>query len=286
VSVPGDLAAAVRRIVGEPPRAATPLGGGCVGDVFRLDFADRAPLVAKMGDPGAGLDVEGFMLEALAELSALPVPVVFHADETLLLMDWIEADDPMATGSQEHAAELLAALHGISTERFGFPRDTRIGGLVQPNAWCERWLDFFRDRRLLHRGRAAHDAGRLPSGMLSRLESLAARVGDWIGEPAAPALLHGDAWDGNILCRSGRVAAFIDPAIYYGDPEIELAFGTLFGTFGAPFFRRYEALRPLAPGFHDERRDLYNLYPLLVHVQLFGGGYVSSVDATLRKFGF
>jgi fructosamine-3-kinase len=280
-----NLAAAVARIVGEAPRAASPLGGGCVGDVYRLDFDDRAPLVAKTGDTGSGLDVEGLMLQALAVRSDLPVPNVIHSEETLLIITWIEAGDPMTTKSQEHAADHLAALHGITADQFGFDHDTRAGGLVQPNPWTRRWVDFFRDQRLLHRGQAAVEAGRMPGRMLARLETLAARLGDWIGEPTAPSLLHGDAWGGNILCRDGQVAAFIDPAIYFGDPEIELAFGNLFGTFGAPFFRRYEALRPLAPGFHEERRDLYNLYPLLVHVQLFGDGYVSSVDATLRRFG-
>jgi fructosamine-3-kinase len=88
------------------------------------------------------------------------------------------------------------------------------------------------------------------------------------------------------LVDNDRVTGFLDPAIYYADAEIELAFSTLFGTFGDPFFARYEALRPLEPGFMDTRRDIYNLYPLLVHVRLFGGSYVRSVDGILRRFGF
>ena len=90
-------------------------------------------------------------------------------------------------------------------------------------------------------------------------------------------------WGGNVLTREGRIAGFIDPAIYYADPEIELAFATLFGTFGDTFFARYREHRPLAPGFFDVRRDLYNLYPLLVHVRLFGGGYVGGVVRTVRR---
>ena len=120
---------------------------------------------------------------------------------------------------------------------------------------------------------------------MKRLETLAGRLGRWISEPAHPSLLHGDMWTGNLLCRDGRIAGFIDPAIYFGDPEIELAFSTLFGTFGRAFFARYASLRELKPGFFEERRDLYNLYPLLVHVRLFGGSYVSSVDRTLTQFG-
>ncbi len=90
------------------------------------------------------------------------------------------------------------------------------------------------------------------------------------------------------MCWRKVVASpgFVDPAIYYAHPEIELAFTTLFGTFERPFFDRYHELRPIAPGFFEERRDIYNLYPLLVHVRLFGGSYVSSVERTLRQFGY
>jgi fructosamine-3-kinase len=92
-------------------------------------------------------------------------------------------------------------------------------------------------------------------------------------------------WAGNVLCGGGRVAAFIDPAIYYADAEIELAFATLFATFGTAFFASYQRLRPLRPGFFEGRRDLYNLYPLLVHARLFGGHYVSSVEGIVQRFG-
>ncbi len=200
-------------------------------------------------------------------------------------MSWIEAGGGVTAGAQAHAAELLAELHGVGAENYGFERSTLIGGLDQPNPWSARWIDFFRDQRLLHMGRQALDAGRLPAALMGRIETLAGRLDRWLDEAQPPALLHGDIWTGNVLCRQGRVAGFVDPAIYYGDPEIELAFATLFGTFGEPFFRRYGELRPLRPGFFEERRDLYNLYPLLVHVRLFGGHYVGSVERTLRRFG-
>ena len=93
-------------------------------------------------------------------------------------------------------------------------------------------------------------------------------------------------WTSNILATGDRVTGFIDPAIYYANPEIELAFTTLFGTFGDWFFERYREINPIQPGFFHGRRDIYNLYPLLVHVRLFGGSYVNSVESTLRRFGF
>jgi len=105
-------------------------------------------------------------------------------------------------------------------------------------------------------------------------------------EPAKPSLIHGDAWTGNILALNDQIIGFLDPAIYFADAEIELAFTTLFGTFGDSFFGRYEEIRPIEPGFLEARLDIYNLYPLLVHVRLFGGSYVSSVERVLKRFGF
>ena len=119
---------------------------------------------------------------------------------------------------------------------------------------------------------------------LRLLERLCGRLPDLIGEAAPPSLIHGDVWGGNVLVRGGRIAAFVDPAIHYADAEVELAFSTLFGTFGEPFFRRYGELRPLRPGFFEARRDLYNLYPLLVHTALFGVQYARSVGRIADRF--
>ena len=280
-----DTTDAIARVMGCRPARFAALGGGCIGDVYRVDLEDGRTLVAKVGDADSGLAIEGAMLRYLADNSRLPVPDVLYADGGLLLMSHIETSGGITAEAQSHAAELLAHLHGISAPAFGFENATLIGGLHQPNPWTDRWLDFFRDQRLLYMGRQAVKAGRLPARVMSRLETFAGRLDRWIGEPPAPSLLHGDMWTGNVLCHQGRIAGFVDPAVYYGHGEIELAFSTLFGTFGQPFFKRYTELRPLKPGFFEERRDIYNLYPLLVHVRLFGGSYVGSVERTLRQLG-
>ena len=280
-----SLKSAIKEITGAPVERISPLGGGCVGDVYRVDLADGKRFVAKTGQAGSGLSIEGFMLESLRRLSNLPVPAVLHADDTLLLMDYIRTSGGIDATAQSHAAELLADLHDVRGGTFGFEAATLIGGLHQPNPQTPRWLDFFRDQRLLYMGREAMKAGRLPSRLMGRIEVLAGKLDRWITEPEFPSLLHGDLWTGNVLTNNGRIAGFIDPAVYYGDPEIELAFSTLFGTFGKPFFLRYNELRCLREGFFEERRDLYNLYPLLVHVRLFGGSYVGSVERTLSLFG-
>jgi fructosamine-3-kinase len=283
--MPPVLADAIEGLLGQRPLRIAPMGGGCIAPVHRCELPGGARIVAKQPSPGRTLACEAWMLAYLKENSALPVPAVLAAAPDLLLLEYVEAGDPLDARAEEHCAELLAALHAIKGPHFGFLRDTLIGPLDQPNAPAPRWLDFFREQRLLHRARAAHEAGRLPARQLARIEALAARLERWIEEPAHPSLIHGDCWSGNVLVRAGRIAGFIDPAIHWAHPEIELAFGTLFGPFGEDFFRRYAALAPVAPGFFEARRDLYNLYPLLVHVQLFGGGYVASVARTLDRFG-
>lgn len=276
---------------------ATPLSGGCVAEVYRADLADNRPIVVKIGaaDGSSRLDREGFMLTYLAQRSALPVPRVLHVDPALLVMEWIEAGAAIDAAAEEHAAHLLAALHDIQPEdgrgRYGLHQDTLIGPLEQLNEWSDSWAAFFRDRRLLAMAAEAHRAGQLPAATMRRIEALAARLTEILREPSAPSLIHGDIWSGNVLCAPGpdggnRIAAFIDPSVYYADAEMELAFITLFSTFGERFFDCYRNLRPLDDEFFHLRRDLYNLYPLLVHTRLFGGGYASQVDATLRRLGF
>ena len=226
------------------------------------------------------------MLRYLAENSKLPVPAVLHSDNQLLLIEFVAGSNQFTANAQRHAAELLAILHGITAPAFGFESDTLIGGLHQPNPWTGSWLTFFRDQRLLFMGQEAMRAGRLPGRIFARLEAFADRLDRWLYEPESPSLIHGDAWGGNIMATTNRISAFVDPAIYFADAEIELAFTTLFGTFDDSFFSRYREIRPINPGFMEERRQIYNLYPLLVHVRLFGGGYVQSVSDTLARCGY
>ena len=276
------LAAAVERLTGRKVAGTRPLAGGCVGEVLLVSFTDGCRVVAKRGP---GLEPEAWMLRHLARHTSLPVPTLVHGEDDLLLMEHVKTggslDDPAA---QAHAAELLAGLHEVTWHSFGMERDTVIGCLHQPNPPTERWLDFWRDNRLLYMAAEAQRAGALPIELMRRVERLAGRLHQWIEQPARPSLVHGDAWAGNVLCREGRVAAFVDPALYYADPEVELAFGTMFGTFTAPFFRRYEEIAGIRPGFREARCELYTLYPLLVHVRLFGGGYVGGVERVLERF--
>jgi fructosamine-3-kinase len=117
------------------------------------------------------------------------------------------------------------------------------------------------------------------------VERLAGRLDELVGEPNPPALIHGDVWSANVLAKGDRIAVFLDPAIYHADPEIELAFISLFDSFSNAFLERYAVIRDIDSAFFETRRDLYNLYPLLVHTYFFGGGYLDSVRNTLDRFG-
>jgi fructosamine-3-kinase len=274
--------------LGSPIVKTGPLGAGfgLTGLTARLADGRHLAVKARTAGNGPSLALEGTMLSELARLSDLPVPHVHVAEPDLLVMDFIENDGGAITpGVERDAARLLAALHATPRESFGYARDTLIGPLPQPNPESSAWVPFFRDHRLMHMARAAHDEGQLPASLLSRIDRLAGRLDDHLLEPPFPSLLHGDLWTGNVLVRGDTIAGFVDPAIYFGHPEIELAFTTMFGTFGDAFFGAYEDLLPLEPGFHTERRDLYNLYPALVHVRLFGVSYLAGIERTLSRLG-
>ena len=175
------------------------------------------------------------------------------------------------SGDYAALGRMLARLHRQSAPRFGWARDNYIGLSPQQNGWCDAWAQFWREKR-----------------MLPQLE-LARKNGFQLAEPSyrvlenhrpQPSLLHGDLWNGNAGFTAEGPVVF-DPAVYYGDREADLAMTELFGGFPAQFYRAYDEAFPLKPGY-EKRKHLYNLYHLLNHLNIFGGGYLAQVKATLR----
>jgi protein-ribulosamine 3-kinase len=272
------LAAEISRACGVrcAPQPRSRVAGGSINDCYCWP-TDGAPLFVKVGGAQA-LTMFEAEAEGLAELGsarALRVPRVLScgraAESAFLALEWLEAGVADAACEARLGAG-LAALHAICGGEFGWRRDNTIGSTPQPNAPLTSWAEFFRERRLRPQlARAV--AGGFGALVEGPGEQLLAAVGSLLGQhrPAA-SLLHGDLWGGNWLAtRDGEPAVF-DPAVYYGDRETDLAMTRLFGGFGTRFHEAYAAAAPLPAGF-EVRRELYNLYHVLNHANLFGGGY-------------
>lgn len=281
-----SLAARLEAFLGERVRARRPLATSHGLYIERVDLADGRHLVVKHGEgPRPGhLALEGWMLGELA--GKLPVPRVYHVEDDLLVMDFVPGEPP-GPAAEEDMARHLARLHGDPQPAFGHVRDTTIGPLPQPNPPMASWIEFFREARLLFMARRAERTGRLPRGMLGRIERLAARLEDHVAEPPWPALIHGDVWAGNVRAEGERVTGFIDPAISRAHPELELAFLTMFNTVGDRFFKAYAELRPeFDPAGFAERREIWLLWPHLTHVLIEGPSYAGFIDRVLTRRGF
>ena len=233
-----DVRAALETAVSSQIQEIAPLSGGQIGQVYRVWLADGTSLVVKFDDdPEPQLDIEGQMLQYLAEHTQLPVPAVIFSQPHLLVMEWLPGQSRFSPQAEANAAEHLAALHEISAATFGFPFMTLIGAFTQPNSPTTSWLDFFREQRIKHLMHEGLKLGRLPESFVPRLDRLCNQLDTWLAEPERPSLIHGDVWTTNVLAENGRITAFLDPALYFGIDEMELAYIALFNSFGSPFFQ-------------------------------------------------
>lgn len=256
----------VERITGAKVRSSRRLAGGDLGGATRLDLADGRRIVAKQG-PDA--DIEAAMLEAMRATGA-PVPRVIHSAGELLLIEFVEARGRAGPEDWRDLARVLERLHAPAERRYGWPSDYHFGPVAILDGESDSWTRFWGENRL-----AAH-APYLDPVTAARIEALAAKLGDLIPDDPPPSLLHGDLWGGNILFDGGRVVGLIDPASYYGHREVDIAMLTLFDHPPQEFF----AGLSLAAGWR-ERLPVYGLWPLLVHLRLFGESYRGAVERAL-----
>ena len=263
----GDRAAA---LLGGRLDSARPLQGGDLSEVVRLRLDDGRTAVAKTG-PAARAEAD--MLSAVAAAGA-PAPAVLAVSDDLLVM----ADLGDGTGLDRAWGALGAALRELHDDRgaqYGWPHDHAFGPVPIANAPADTWPAFWSERRLLP------CVPHLPSDLARRVEALAARLPELLPARPPAALLHGDLWTGNVMARGDAVTGLIDPACYRGHAEVDLAMLSLFGRPG-PAFRA--AYGPPEAG-EDARRQLYQLWPALVHLRLFGSGYRALVERCLRAAG-
>lgn len=265
-----------------------PVAGGCINNGGKLSTTTGTFFIKwnKTSSLPGMFDAEARGLALLSEARAIRIPNVVAAGEhegtQWLVLEWIEpssrASDYWHTFGQQ-----LAALHKVTHTHHGLDHNNYIGSLHQQNDRTGSWIDFFIQSRLDPQLRLAVDKGRADRSLVHAFETLYARLPSMLPEEA-PSLLHGDLWNGNLMTASHGEPCLIDPAVYFGNREMDLAMTRLFGGFDIRFYDAYQEAHPLQPG-SASRVDIYNLYPLMVHVNLFGGGYTAQVKQILRQLG-
>lgn len=283
-----SLAAALSRTLRTEIAAGSErsVGGGSINSCARFESA-LGPLFVKHGDASslAMFQAEADGLTELAKARAVRVPEVLAVGEqdgiAFLALEWIDLRGA-SSSSERKLGELLAAQHRVTRETFGWHRDNTIGSTPQFNREAADWVEFLRERRLRPQLKLAGSNG-ASADLIERGERLCERLECFFTDHRpAPSLLHGDLWGGNWGSDASGQPVLFDPAVYFGDREADLAMTRLFGGFGASFYSAYQSAWPLDAGA-SSRVALYNLYHVLNHFNLFGGGYSRQALGTIQR---
>lgn len=265
-----------------------PVSGGSISQAYKvITSIDRYFIKYNPNAVEDFFQKEAEGLHLLKQTATLRVPDVYgyskagSAVHGFIVLEWVEGR--AARHTEEQLGRGLALLHHSYNHQYGLEADNYIGSLPQPNGWYNDWGVFFRERRLLPQIKLAKERGYLPKARQKKLERLLDTLHQWIPQYEQPALLHGDLWGGNWIVGYGGNPYLIDPAVFYGERELELAFTELFGGFSRRFYAAYEEVHPLSSSY-EERKQLYQLYYLLVHLTLFGESYGPSVDRVLSYY--
>ncbi|WP_224998179.1 fructosamine kinase family protein [Cesiribacter sp. SM1] len=261
-------------------------GGGCINQTVHLSTSGGDFFIKWNDSAGAEMfEAEAKGLALLKQTGALPVPAVIGQGQVegrpFLLLQYLDSRSPSKNYWQA-LGQGLAQQHASTQDQYGLDHNNYIGRLPQNNEPLQNWTAFFIQRRLEPQLGLAYYNQQLDKAFLERFRKLYPRLEELLVEEP-PALLHGDLWSGNVMAGPEGAAWIIDPAVYYGHREAELAFTRLFGGFDPAFYSAYQEVKPLEKGW-EERFDIYNLYPLLVHVNLFGAGYLSGVEQIIRRY--
>ena len=283
-----DIERSIRAASGTPfaIESRSGVGGGCINECFVVRSASRAYFVklntASRADMFAA-EAAGLTEIARANTVRVPHPVCHGANATAswLVLEHLE----LRTGDDRSCRTLgrnLARLHRVTGGRYGWSRDNTIGATPQVNAESDDWIGFWRERRLGFQLRLAASRGGGGRMIAAGERLLDALPAFFRGYAPPPSLLHGDLWSGNAGQAAGGEPVIYDPAVYYGDREADLAMTELFGGFPRSFYEAYSAEYPLDPGY-PTRRSLYNLYHVLNHLNLFGGGYRAQAECLIEQ---
>jgi fructosamine-3-kinase len=262
---------------------ARPIGGGCINSCYQLTDGDRNYFVKINTSHKLEMfrgEAQGLRQIAATDTIRVPQPVCAGTtrEHAYLVMEYIPLNGP---SNSALAGERLAALHIQRGDRFGWSQDNNIGSTLQPNQWSDDWSDFWREQRLAFQLKLAAENGY--RGRLQRRgEILLELFAALIDHNPQPALIHGDLWGGNLGYDIQGEPVIYDPAAYYADREAEIAMTELFGGFGNSFYQAYNSVRALDSGY-PVRKTLYNLYHVLNHLNLFGGGYLGQAEGMIER---
>jgi fructosamine-3-kinase len=261
------------------------IGGGCINTAVRLADGERTYFV-KLNQASLleMFEAESEGLQAMSETHSIRVPrplcYGMTEDQSYLVMEYIDMGHAGRDG-RATAGRQLAEMHRASWEYFGWQRDNTIGSTPQPNTPNSNWVDFWREQRLGFQLRLAARNG-YGGSLQHGGERLLEGFHHLIDHDPQPSLLHGDLWGGNMAYDHQGQPVIFDPAVYYGDREADLAMTELFGGFGNAFYDAYRESWPLASGYAT-RKTLYNLYHILNHLNLFGGGYLGQASSMIER---
>ncbi|MDP1636377.1 MAG: fructosamine kinase family protein [Gallionellaceae bacterium] len=264
---------------------STPVGGGSINEALLIEGADNSRYFLKLNDAQHHAmfiaEVAGLAAIAATNTIRVPRPIAHGIVEgrSYLVLEHLQLS---SRGDTHLLGEQLAALHRCTARRFGFSQDNFIGTTPQPNGWNADWIAFWRDQRLGFQLRLAAEngyGGELQKKGAELLDALPAFFNAYTPQPS---LLHGDLWNGNHACLADGTPTVFDPAVYYGDRECDIAMTELFGGYPPDFYAAYRAAWPPDSGY-AVRRDLYNLYHILNHANLFGGGYLMQAERLIQK---
>jgi protein-ribulosamine 3-kinase len=266
---------------------AVPVSGGSINAVYCLQILDKKYLlkVNSREQFPSMFKCEAEGLKAIALTGAIAVPDIILQndidDQSFLLLEWIDMRRATPKASTLFGSQ-LAQMHRTTVDSFGFEADNYMGSLHQSNKKHHKWSEFFVEERLMPMVKMAADRQRLYKTDLTNFEKLYKKLPELFQEEP-PSLIHGDLWSGNYLISEDEKPYLIDPAVSYGHRESDIAMTTLFGGFSNEFYAAYNEAFPLEKGW-QQRMDLWNLYPLLVHLNLFGMGYLGQVRDCLNEY--
>lgn len=293
INLPGSIVDSIRQTLSDlgdssPIIQVRSQGGGCINHASQITTEKSSYFLKWNANPLPQMfTTEAYGLGLLKSIREIRVPEVLKAQEAengtpaFILQEWI---DQHSRFDQKKCGQQLALLHQNSqSDQYGLDFDNYIGSTPQTNRWQSDWVTFFREERILPQVKLAQRNGACDRARRLELDKYINKLNLWLdGVPRKPSLLHGDLWGGNVIADENHNPVLIDPAVYFGDREADVAFTQMFGGFSREFYQAYQDTYPMEPGYQD-RFEIYNIYHILNHLNLFGESYGYSLDSVLQR---